>query len=150
MTKGFVLTVDAIIATITGITMSAVIMYMLFASNVNYIDRQQLASIGNDFLSVLQQTDYFNTFCTSDCGSCDLAGQLNNLLINTNYCGNITLRVYKYRSNDDEFEVVNICNGIRSGCTIKQDIVKVKRIFVKYAKNPDERFGLVEMELWLR
>lgn len=148
MTKGFVLTLDAFIAIITAFAISAVIINIIYTGGVSYFDKQQLASIGYDILAVLDLTEKFSSYIGMG-GSqveTDLGQQLQ--LLPQRYCGNITISVYTGDIGPPiNFDLENTYSNFTDGCTKNQEITKVKRIFVNH---DPQKFGFVELELWLR
>lgn len=143
MSKGIILTSDAFLAVFTTATLLAIVVGLLGMNPPVPYDKQQLASIGNDLLSVLQQNKTFNDYINDPAAGSKLATQLQILPVN--YCGNVTLTIYKYSSG---FVVDGTpINAATFGCVRGQEIVKVKRIFMDYKK---ARYGMAEMELWLK
>ncbi len=171
MTKGFVLTLDAVLAAIVALTISALIMGMLAVSDINYYEYQGLTSVGNDLLAILDLTGKFNEYTDKTVaeGNADLKSQLN--VLPTHYCANATVRLY---DSNGGFTLYKKFNATKSGCLelgdclqkkgcggggcggkeeeecieeVKGDFTKVKRIYVDF---DNEKFGLVEVELWLK
>jgi len=141
MVKGFVLTLDATI----GLLLALVVGFSIITADVNFFDNRQSASLGNDFLSILQQKKVFNSFINQQ--SDQVAATLNSYLQNipANYCGNVTVYIYRVQSG---FSLENTFNAVSSNCVKNNnDVTKTKRIFVDYKR---QRFGLAEMESWLR
>lgn len=148
MTKGFVLTLDAIIAMTVAISISAIIINTVHTSSVNYFDKQQLAGIGYDLLAVLDLSGKFSSYIGMGESQVekDLGQQLQ--LLPQRYCGNITVSIYEGDIGPPvTFDSENTFNNFTDECTKKQDVTKVKRIFVNH---DPQKFGLVELELWLR
>jgi len=148
MTKGFVLTLDAIIAITIAISISAVIINTFYAGSVNYFDKQQLGGIGYDLLAVLDLTKKFSSYINQPASSVnpDLGYQLS--ILPQRYCGNITVSVYTGDIGPPvNFDLENTYNNFTDGCIKNQEITKVKRIFINH---DPQKFGLVELELWLR
>jgi len=148
MTKGFVLTLDAFIAIITAVAMSAVIINIIYTGTVSYFDKQQLGGIGYDLLAVLDLSEKFSSYMGMGESQVetDLGQQLQ--LLPQRYCGNITVSVYAGDIGPPvNFNLEDAYNNFTDGCTKKQEITKVKRIFVNH---DPQKFGFVELELWLR
>jgi len=148
MTKGFVLTLDAFIAIITAVAISAVIINVIYVGGVSYFDKQQLAAIGYDLLAVLDLSKKFSSYIGMG-GSqveIDLGQQLQ--VLPQRYCGNISVSIYTGDIGPPvDFTLENVYNNLTDGCTKNQEITKVKRIFVNH---DPQKFGFVELELWLR
>jgi len=143
MTKGFVLTMDAVIATFLGVIITAVIISLLAAGSVNYFDKQQLSSIGYDLLAVLDLSGKLDSYIGGSGVEADLGTQLQ--LLPENYCGNITVEIYKFQN--DEFELVEDYTNTSSGCIQSGDISRVKRIFANIS---EQRYGIASIKLWLK
>lgn len=142
MNKGIILTSDALLAAFTTAIMLTVIVGLLSVNPPIPFDKQQLESIGNDFLSVLQQDKTLNSYIGDSQADSKLLSQLQ--LLPDQYCANVTLKIYRYQS---DFLIDETHNAVKAGCIKGQELTKVKRIFVDYKK---DRFGLAEMELWLK
>jgi len=148
MTKGFALTLDAIMATTVAFAIVIAIINMLPLASTNYFDKQQLESIGNDFLAVMDLSGKFRSYIGQSASQVNLdLGQQLQILPQT-YCGNVTVKIYSGSIGPPlAFSLQGTYNNFTSSCTRKQEITKVKRIFVKF---DPQRFGLVELELWLK
>lgn len=146
MSKGFVLTLDAMMAAILALIISALIMSTLSASNINYYEYQNLASVGNDLLAILDLTGKLDDYTkmTEAEGSNDLRGQLN--VFPDHYCSNITVNLYQYNSG---FQLDKTFSATKTGCTYPENKGKgaARRMYVDF---DDERYGLAEMEIWLK
>jgi hypothetical protein len=146
MTKGFVLTLDAVLAAISALLLSVLIMSTLSATNINYYDHQALSGVGNDLLAIMDLTGIFDTYTDESVGNIeiDLANHLTVLPVN--YCGNMTVSIYSYSSR---FQLDKQGSAIKSGCAYSKDkdISKVKRLYVDF---DDLKYGLSEIELWLK
>lgn len=148
MTKGFVLTLDAFIAIITAVAISAVIINVIYTGAVSYFDKQQLSAIGYDLLAVLDLNEKFSSYIgmSESQAETDLGQQLQ--LLPQRYCGNITVSIYTGDMGPPvDFTLENAYNNFTDGCTKNQEITKVKRIFINH---DPQKFGFVELELWLR
>jgi len=148
MTKGFVLTLDAIMATTIAVAIVITIINMLSLTSVSYFDKQQLESIGNDFLAVMDLSGKFRSYIGQSANQVnqDLGQQLQ--LLPQTYCGNITVKIYRGNIGPPvTFTLENTYNNFTVGCIRKQEITKTKRIFINF---DPQKFGLAELELWLR
>jgi len=148
MTKGFVLTLDAFIAIITAVAMSAVIINLIYTGAVSHFDKQQLAEIGYDLLAVLDLSGKFSSYIGMGESQVetDIGQQLQ--VLPQRYCGNITVSIYAGDIGPPiNFDLEDDYNNFTNGRTKKQEITKVKRIFVNH---DPQIFGFVELELWLR
>ena len=148
MTKGFALTLDAVMATTVAVAIVIAIINMFPLTSVNYFDKQQLASIGNDFLAVMDLSGKFRSYIgqTSSQINKSLGEELQ--LLPKTYCGNVTVKIYTGNIGPPiTFTLGNTYNNFTSGCIRKQEITKTKRIFVNF---DPQRFGYVELELWLK
>lgn len=139
--KGFVLTLDVLFAVAVAMTMSFLILSLFSSASINYFERHQLSSFGNDLLSVLHQEGILNSYIgkTELEANTDLLQQLHVLPVQ--YCANISVSIF----DSGDFSKIKLYGA--ANCAKHGDITKVKRIFVDYAKG---KFGLVEMELWLK
>jgi len=150
MTKGFVLTMDAALALTTALLMIAVIIGITFTSQISYLDEQQLYGIGNDFLAIMDLSKNFSAYISPGGlnPTIDIGQKLDQLLPK-NYCGNVTVSIYSISGNPPtiQFDSPTIYRNTSSNCVKTSDLVKLKRIFVSF---DPPRFGLAEMELWLR
>ncbi len=142
--KGFVFTLDAVMAAITAVVMSFIIVNLLSVNTGNFSEREQLSSFGNDILAVLQQEGTLKDYVQQSASTVNSDLQTQMQVFPSQFCGNITLSVYKYQSG---FVLEDIFNATKTGCSKVNDIVKVKRIFTN---NDKDRYGLAELELWLK
>ena len=148
MTKGFVLTLDAIIGITIAISISAIVINTFYTGSVNYFDKQQLAGIGYDILAVLDLTEKFSSYMGMSSGEVNRSLGEELQLLPKRYCGNITVSVYTGDIGPPvNFNLENTYNNFTDECVKKQEITKVKRIFVNH---DPQKFGLAEIELWLR
>jgi len=153
MRKGFVLTMDSVLALTTAIIMSATIIGIISTNQrTDYLSTQQMFSISNDFLAVLDLSNKLNSYVGQPANSVntDLGLQLG--FLPKQYCGNITVSIYDgdkgppisfslYANSNPPY------NNISSGCIRKSDFIKVKRIFIDF---DTDTFSIAELELWLR
>jgi len=110
-----------------------------------------LAGIGYDLLAVLDLSGEFNSYIQLGMSQSEIEQNLGQQLqlLPQRYCGNITVSVYE----GDIGPPITFDHGgrvyknVTSDCEKKQDITKVKRIFINH---DPQKFGLVELELWLR
>ncbi len=137
--KGFVLTTDAVFALGIALT-SAFILTHVPSANALRTDMQQLATVGNDLLSVLQHNKTFNNYigASETQVTSDMLSRL--AILPAQYCANMTVTIY----DADNF---NSKSYTAATCSKHGDISKTKRIFADYVK---KKFGIVELELWLR
>jgi len=145
MSKGFVLTLDAVLAATTALIISAVIVTIIATGGVNYFDRLQLSNTGNDLLAVLDISGKLSGYVGGSEAQVEEDLQDRLLLLPFQYCGNITVNVYKYQS--EEFVLDKDYNAISIGCIKRNETAKVKRIFVNTNK---QKYGLAEIEIWLK
>lgn len=137
--KGFVLTMDAMIAVAVAFTASIAII-TIFSSGVAKPETQQLTAIGNDLLSVLYHNKTFNNYIgASETVNADIANKL--AILPPQLCGNLTVTVY----DADNFASSKQYSA--ASCSRNGDISKAKRLFADYNK---KKFGIAEVELWLR
>jgi len=148
MTKGFVLTMDAIMATTIAVVIVIAIVNMLPLASTNYFDKQQLESIGNDFLAVMDLSGKFRSYIGQAASQVNQDLGLQLQILPQTYCGNVTVKIYSGNIGPPTtFTLENSYNNLTAGCIKKQEIIKTKRIFVNF---DPQKFGLVEFELWLR
>lgn len=144
MTKGFVFTLDAVIAATVAIVLLMVIFNVLFLNTTNFFNNQQLASVGNDLFAIMEQNGTFHEYVSKSENVIEEDLQNQMQILPPNYCGNITIKFYKYQNG---FIIDKLANEVKTNCVFSNEKTKVKRVFVDYDK---ERFGLAEMELWLK
>jgi hypothetical protein len=145
MSKGFVLTLDAVLAAVTALIISAAIVTIIAFGGVNYFDRLQLSNTGNDLLAVLDLSGKLSGYVDGSEIQVEEDLQDRLLLLPFQYCGNITVNIYKYQS--EEFVLDKDYNAVSIGCTKDIEATKVKRLFVNTNK---QKYGLVELEMWLK
>ncbi len=141
MHKGIILTVDLEIAAVAAVAMSALIAGMLAAAPVLSYDKQQMAAAGSDLLSVMQYGGILKGYVgkPQNVVAADLQQQLQ--MLPQNYCGNFSITFF------DAYDFSDSQNFQAANCAKRGDISKVKRIFSDYGR---EKFGLAELEIWLR
>lgn len=146
MTKGFVLTLDAVLAAIVALIISILIMSMLSISTINYYEKQGLRSVGNDLLAVLDLTDRFDDYTDMSISeaNADLLDQLN--ILPEHYCAKISVRVFHHNSG---FVLDKRFYATKTNCITEteDELTKVRRIYVDF---DDQKYGSAEMELWLK
>ncbi len=138
--KGFVLTTDAIMAVIIAFTASFAIVSMLPAGTARY-DVQQLAVAGNDMLSALYHNGTLNGYINmqESAVNSDIANKL--AILPKHFCGNMTVTIY----DADNFASKSAYGA--ATCAAGKDTFKTRRIFADYDR---EKFGIAEVELWLK
>jgi len=143
MHKGFVFTTDAAIAANVAILLT-VILIGFMSINASAVSKEKLNSVGNDFLAVLERTGVFNSYIgkTQSAVNADILQQLQ--ILPENYCGNVTVRWYKYSNG---FVLENTFNGVKQNCVKTSEVTKSKRVLVDF---PKQKFGIAEIELWLK
>ncbi len=139
--KGIFLTIDLEIAAVVAVAMSFLMLNILSAAPVVSYDKQQMASAGNDLLSVMQYGNVLKGYIgkTQNFVSSDLQNQLR--MLPPNYCGNFSITVF------DANDFLSSQNFQAADCAKHGDISKVKRIFSDFDRG---KFGLAELEIWLR
>ncbi len=138
MMKAFVITLDVFMAVIVAVAMGFVITNML---SLRMDDRLESTAVANDLLSVLHKKGEFNSYIGKSTQEVQAALTENLNLLPQQYCGNFSLTVY----NANDFSRRESFNA--NNCAKAGDISKVKRIFSDYNR---EKFGLAELEVWLR
>jgi hypothetical protein len=147
MTKGFIFTLDAALASVLALVLLIVILNLTPINTGSNLGKLQLASLGNDFLSVLDQNSTFDSYAS---GSLDPVTDLQNHLtiLPPNYCANVSIFVYDYSSGNFVLDAQHSANITKTDCTAPTtEPVKVKRIFLSF--NP-EKYGKAEMVVWLK
>ena len=144
MPKGFVLTLDAALATIIVLVSGLAVAVLLLSGEQGSLARLNSYTLGSDFLLALDKSGKLSDYVGKPEGvvNDDLKQQLS--VLPQQYCGNVTLNVYKEQSGfvlDKSYGAVSDCAPPR------QDFSRVKRIFVNFDK---ERFGLALIDMWLR
>ncbi len=150
MPKGFVLTMDAILALSVAIIMSGVIIGIISLSQgVDYSINQQLFYIGNDFLAVMDFSGKLKGYIGQPDSSAnpDIGQQLQ--LLPNQYCGDLALKIYSTTGNPATIDYNNpeTHGNMTPGCIKRNEAVKVKRIFVQFSP---QKFGFAELQMWLR
>lgn len=139
---GQVLTIDAMIATITAIAMVSVMAGMLSTIGVSSYTEQQMAAIGHDLLSVMYTNGTLNSYVGKPAPVVNACLQQELGLMPSSYCSNMTLKLY--RASDFQLTDSYAAN---TGCSTGVSVTKVRRIFADYSSG---KFGLAEITIWLR
>lgn len=147
MIKGIVFTFDAALAAVLAVVLLAVVVSLQPTNTGTYYGKLQLASIGNDFLAVLDQNSTFDSYMGG--GPVDPTADLQGYLatLPPNYCASVSVLAFSYlgggfSADSHTFTVTRI------GCTSSTaDVVEVKRVFIS---NSPEIYGRVDMVLWLK
>ena len=144
MTKGFVFTLDALIALTLAIAIGATAMTALQNYSSTPFAFRHLSAAANDFLSVMEQSGVFNSYVgkSQDFVNGDLRTRLE--LLPSNYCGDVTLSVYRYSNG---FVLDETYGAVTLGCDTPDQQVNAKRIFLNTDR---ERYGLAEITVWVR
>ncbi len=140
--KGYVLTMDAMIAAITAIGMSAMIAGILSSMTLTSFNDQQLAATGQDILSVLHMNGTMNRYIGRPVTEVNASLQNVLRLLPASYCANITVTIY--RTSDFQ---QTARYAATSNCLQSLSSTSIRRIFADYNS---ERFGLAEMTLWIK
>ena len=143
--KGFVLTMDATLAVVVAIVLSAIAVTLYNTSSLPSAESSQLFAVGNDMLTVLFKSVKLQAYVGQNPTAVNpQLGQYLQLLP-AQYCGNVTVTTYSYSGGS--FTLRDNFNNITAGCPKTRDLFKSKRVFAEFGK---QRFGLAEMEVWLR
>ncbi len=143
--KGFVLTADATLAVVAAILLSAVAVTLYNTSSLPSAESSQLFAIGNDMLTVLFKSGKLQAYVSQSPAAVNpQLGQYLQLLP-AQYCGNVTVTTYRYSGGG--FTLQDNFNNVTAGCPKTGDLFKSKRVFAEF---DEQRFGLAEMEVWLR
>src|SRR3990172_2482832 len=149
MTKGFIFTLDAALAAVLGIVLLFIALNLSSVNTGGYFGKLQLASAGNDFLAVLEQTGVFDKDIGSQSYENNLEGQLSfrmTDLLPPNYCANISVYVYKFSNGFVlDKQVINVTKSVFTGCpSSAPEYVNVKRSFLTF---DPEYYGKIDMLL---
>ena len=143
--KGFVFTLDATMAVITAIILSAVVISIFNTGSAPSAQGSQLFALGNDMLTVLFKSGRLNSYLGQPASSVnpELGQHLD--MIPLQYCGNITVSSYSHSGGN--FNLQDSFTNSTNNCPKKNDMYKARRMFADYGK---QRFALAEMEVWLK
>ncbi len=143
MSKGYIFTLDALIAVIL-----AGVFFTTFVSILNQkspLQEQELAlNFGNDLLSSMQQSSTLKRYLEIGEGEVENKMEKNLELLPEQYCANFT--IYKYKSEGTGFTLEKTFNT-NSGCPAADERARAKRMFSNFKK---QRLGIAELDLWVR
>ncbi len=143
MSKGYVFTLDALIAVIL-----AGVFFAAFASILNQknpLQEQELAlNLGNDLLSSLQQSGTLRKYLEIGEGEVENKMEKNLELLPEQYCANFTIS--KYKSEGTSFTLEKTFNA-KTNCSSSEERARAKRMFSSFKK---QRLGTAELDLWVR
>lgn len=134
---------DAMIATITAISMIAVISGLISAANVSNLNEQQLAATGHDLLSVMHINGTLNRYIGMPVAQVNASLEQELQLMPASYCGNITVKIY----SSTDFSTPTYTYAAKGACSTGSNIMRIKRIFADYNSG---QFGVADMTLWLK
>src|SRR3989338_9634342 len=141
--KAAIFTIDAMLAFLLASATFAVI-----AQTLNYnspgLEKQNIFSASSDLLAVMQNDGTLVSYASQsalDINS-DLAKKI--LLLPQNFCGNLTISIYKYQSGG--FALQKKSSALRN-CVAGNKTVKAKRVFYD---SPSQQYGIAEFEVWLK
>ncbi len=149
--KAAVFTIDAMLAFLLASATFAVI-----AQTLNYnspgLEKQNIFSAANDLLAVMQNDGTLSSYASQSTAAirADLAKKL--LFLPQNFCGNLTISIYKYQSGglvlgvERDFVLQKTSSAFRN-CEAGKKTVKAKRVFYD---SPSQQYGLAEFEVWLK
>jgi hypothetical protein len=148
MHKGFVFTMDAIVASFIVIFALGIIIVLTTTTSNLPFDKLQLDSIGNDFLAVLERNGTFISYIgkSQDFVSNDMQSNQYPLLP-VQYCANTTIKVYKWQTGSFGSGPETTYNVVRTDCAPTYERTRVKRMDAAFGS---AQFLLIEMELWLK
>lgn len=141
--KAAVFTIDALFAVLLASATFAVI-----AQTLNYnspgLEKQNIFSAANDLLAVIQNDGTLSSYAGQSVPNInsDLAKKL--LLLPQNFCGNLTVSIYKYQSGG--FNLQKTTSAMRN-CVVGNKTVKAKRVFYD---SPSQQYGIAAFEVWLK
>ncbi len=143
MAKGFVFTIDALLAALLAAAFLSAMAAILNKENPAELQTQPL-NFGNDFLAVLNNDKTLEKYLALGEGEVrnDMSEQLK--LLPQQYCANFT--VYKYKTEGAGFALEKTFNS-NTGCFSSNEKVRVKRAFVNFKK---QRLGIAEIDMWVK
>ena len=144
--RGFVMSLDALMAAITTIIMLAVVASILGSQSQENFKNEQMFSLATDTLSVMQETGSLNNYVTLGAGAVQTDMQNYLSLLPGQFCGNVTVRIYS-SNGGGSFTQQNRYEGLTANCVKTNLTAQTSRIFVNY--NPT-RYGVADMTVWLR
>ena len=142
--RGFILTMDAMIAAMTALTMASVLSTMISESTTGSFTEQQMASTGNDLLAVMQSNDTFSHYIglpNSTVGP-DLYSHLATLP--GTYCASMRITVF-----NKDLTVNNVYSASYGGltCNTTRSYTQITKMFAEYTR---EKVGNIQMIISLR
>ena len=144
--RGFIMSLDALMAAITTIVMLSVVAGILASQSQENFKNEQMFSLAADTLSVMDAIGSLNRYVTLDSTSIQNDMQTYLDLLPAQYCGNVTVRIYS-SAGGGSFNIQNSYQRLTSNCLKTNLTAQTSRVFMNY--NP-QRFGIADMVVWLR
>ncbi|HLE07628.1 MAG TPA: hypothetical protein VI933_03310 [archaeon] len=141
--KGAVFTIDALFALFLA---SAT--FLVISQSINYqspsLEKQNIFFAANDLLSVMQNDGTLVSYAAMSQQQIESDLETKISLLPENFCGNLTVSIYKYQSGD--FSLQKKSSGL-TGCAGSEQSAKAKRVFYD---SSSQQYGVAEMGVWLK
>ena len=141
--KGAVFTVDALFAVFL-----ATATFLVISQGTSYqspaLEKQNLFNQANDLLAVMQNDNTLVSYASMSQEQIQPELEEKISLLPKNFCGNLTVSIYKYQSGI--FSLQQKASGLTI-CGAGSQSAKAKRVFYD---SPSKQYGIAELEVWLK
>ncbi|QQG39340.1 MAG: hypothetical protein HYS81_03040 [Candidatus Aenigmatarchaeota archaeon] len=150
--KGFVITMDAMLAAVVVIAAIASVSNSLEVGQTDVWKEDSLYRYAQDVLLVLDRNGTFTIVASSSAGNATLAAALDDLMP-VNLGANVTLRIYTDANNDGVFEERSVNAAYAASAPTgwsSSQAVAAKRIYTKYndSSPTNSEYGVAVINLW--